>query len=423
MHTLFRLRPAQPAHLLRVSTLRVGLPVDVYSGDIWWQGYLRCDSVATAESAGEWHVFCHNTNDAVPVNVVAWEVELDGAPPADGTIRAGLTWCDGSWYHRSSMDGHEGLRLAEASMHVFEAAKPSRPVRRQLVADSSPAFGQRNSSEPVAKPQMTPAAIETLFLTRRRLQALLNAPGNDAAAVCRIISGTLVRTFDDPESVYASRLWIVASASVQGTASGVASIELREAGSSGSINATALCNVAPTGHDVVALFGSPAFDDLTLCGCRETAARLAAAQGTCVQSARSAIQPADAASHAALAERYATLATPLFGSPPGINPSATQVAADAHPRRVISAAALLLRPCTFHRCRKEPAAMALPRYCYYPPPPAERVPSGPFCVACLSQWSRQMHDDFGLWPEGGGPPASVTYGRVMRDARAAGALP
>ena len=410
-----RLRPAQPAHLLRISTLKVGLPVDIYTNDIWWEGYLRCESVATADSPGEWQAFCHHTNDTVTVNVAAWEAELDGTPPTDGTIRAGLSWNDGSWYHRPSMDGHEGMRLADAAS--FQAAQPSRPVRRQLVADAD-----QDSSEPVAKPLFTPAAIETLFLTRRRLQALLSAPGNDAAAVCRIISGALVRTFDDPESAYASRLWIVASASVQGTAGGLASIELLEAGSVGCSNASALCNMAPSGHDVAALMALPAFDALTMASCRETAARLAAAQGTCMQSARSAIQPADAASHAALAARYAALAHPVFGSLRTI-PHAMHVGADAQPRRSMSAAALLLRPCTFHRCRKVPAAMAFPRYCYYPPPPAERVPSGPFCVACLSQWSRQMQEDFGLWPEGGGPPASVTYGSVMRDARAAGALP
>ena len=387
----------------------------MYSADIWWEGYLRCESVATAESPGEWHVFCHHTNDAVSLDVAAWEAELDGTPPADGMIRAGLSWSGGSWYHRSSMDGQEGPRLAEAA--DFQVAQPSRPVRRQLVADAN-----QDSSEPVAKPLLTPMAIETLFMMRRRLQALLSAPGNDAKAVCRIIPGALVRTFDDPDSAYASRLWIVASASVQGTAGGLASIELREAGLVGCSTASVLSNVAPTGHDVAALMALPAFDALTLGGCRDAAARLAAAQGTCVQSARSALQPADAASHAVLAARYAVLALPVFGSPPGIIPHALQVGGDAQPRRAMSAAALLLRACTFHRCRKVPAAMALPRYCYYPPPPAERVPSGPFCVACLSQWSRQMQDDFGLWPEGGGPPASVTYGSVMRDARAAGAL-
>ena len=388
----------------------------MYSADIWWEGYLRCESVATAESPGEWQVFCHHTNDAVPVNVAAWEAGLDGAAPADGVIRAGMWWRSGSWHHRRSrFDGEEGVRLAEAA--DFLVAQPSRPVRRQLVADAN-----EDSSEPEAKPLFTPAAIETLFLTRRRLQALLGAPGNDAAAVCRIIPGALVRTFDDPESSYASRLWIVASASVQGAAGGLASIELREAGSVGCSNATVLCNMAPTGHDVAALMALPAFDALTLVGCREAAARLAAAQSACVQSARSALQPADAASHAALAAQYAASALPVFAALPGIIPHAMQIGGDAQPRRAVSGAALLLRPCTFHRCRKVPAAMALPRYCYYPPPPAERVPSGPFCVACLSQWSRQMQDDFGLWPEGGGPPASVTYGSVMRDARAAGAL-
>ena len=416
IHALIRLRPAQPAHLLRVSTLKVGLPVDVYAADIWWEGYLRCESVATAESPGEWHAFCHHTNDTVSVNVAAWEVEVDGAPPSEGMIRAGLFWNGGSWYHRPSMDGLEGARLAVAAS--IQAAQPSRPVRRQLVADPD-----QDGSEPVAKPLFTPTAIETLFLTRRRLQALLSAPGNDAAAVCRIISGALVRTFDDPESPYASRLWIVASASVHGTAGGLASIELFETGSIGCSHASALCNMAPSGHDVAALMALPAFDALTFVGCRETAARLAAAQGKCRQSARSAIQPADAASHATLAARYANSAHPVFGSLPGVIPHAMQSGAAAQSRRAMSAAALLLRPCTFHRCRNVPAAMAFPRYCYYPPPPAERVPSGPFCVACLSQWSRQMQDDFGLWPEGGGPPASVTYGTVMRDARAAGALP
>ena len=64
----------------------------------------------------------------------------------------------------------------------------------------------------------------------------------------------------------------------------------------------------------------------------------------------------------------------------------------------------------------------MPRYCYFPPPPAEQVASAPFCVACLRQWAKQMNDDFGLWPEGGGPPASVRYGDLMREAHVAGAV-
>ena len=397
--------------------------MDVYSSDVWWQGYLRCQSAATAESLGEWEVFCHRTNDSVAVDVSAWEAELDGAPPADGAIRAGLSWRGGSWYHRPSENSRGGERLVE---EVVEPAKQSRTVRRQLVADAVPDGVHAESGELTAKPLMTPAAVQALFVSRQQLQAFLELPGNDAAAVCRIIPGALVRSFTDPESAFASRLWVVASATVLGTTGGLASIELREAGSTDGIFASALCKTAPTGLDVAAWMTLPAFAELTLGGCRETAARLAAAQGKCIESARSVLQPADAAAHAALVARYGELATAVFdpaASLPPPLPHSAQVATGAPPaRRALSAAALPLRPCSFHRCRKLPEALALPRYWYYPPLPAERVPAGPFCVACLSQWSKQMQDDFGLWPEGCGPPACVSYGSVMRDARAVGAL-
>jgi hypothetical protein len=404
-----RLRPEQPANTWRVTTLVVGLAVDVYFNEVWWQGYLRCQSPATADFAGEWLVYCPETNDEVEVDVAAWEAELVGAQPVDGAIRSGLSWLDGVWLRRTGEDDQSIFSDATDN----DSPMPRRPVRRQLVPDSSLDGVSVSKGDPAARPLMTPAALEALFLPLGRLHTILEAHGNDVAALCGIIPGGFVRSFTDQDSVLASRLWIVASASVRSAAGGLASIELCDAESGDVILASALCNAAPTGLDLAALMSLPSFSELTLGGCREVAARLAVANGMSAQAARTVIQPADEAAHAALAAHYGTLATPVFGmgaaSLPGM-PDFERVAAAA------------LRPCTFHRCGAVPAAMALPRYCYYPPPPAERVPAGPFCVACLGQWSKQMQDDFGLWPEGGGPPSCVTYGSVMRDARAAGVL-
>ena len=401
------LRPEQPADTWRVTTLVVGLAVDIYFNEVWWQGYLRCQPPATAVSAGEWLVYCPETNDEVVVDVAAWEAELDAAPAVDGAIRAGLSWRDGIWYRRACEDDQSEFSDGTDNEPLMQR----RPVRRQLVPDSSLDGVSVSKGDPAARPLMTPAALEALFLPLGRLQAILEAHSNDVTALCEIMPGAFVRSFTDHDSVLASRLWVVASASVRSSAGGLASIELCDAESGDVILASELCNAAPTGLDVAALMASLSFSDLTLGGCRDVVARLAVAQGMSAQAARTVIQPADEAAYTALAAHYGTLATPVFGIGAALPIGMPDLFAAA-----------ALRPCTFHRCHAVPAAMALPRYCYYPPPPAQRVPAGPFCVACLSQWSKQMQDDFGLWPEGDGPPACVTYGTVMRDARAAGAI-
>ena len=247
------LRPEQPADTWRVTTLDVGLAVDVYFNEVWWQGYLRCQPPATAVSAGEWLVYCPETNDEVVVDVAAWEAELDAAPAVDGAIRAGLSWRDGIWYRRACEDDQS--MFSDSSDNEFPMM-PRRPVRRQLVPDSSLDGVSVSKGDPAARPLMTPSALEALSLPLERLQAILEARGND---VCKIIPGAFVRSFTDQDSVLASRLWIVASASVHSSAGGLASIELCDAESGDVILASALCNAAPTGLDVAALMASASF--------------------------------------------------------------------------------------------------------------------------------------------------------------------
>jgi hypothetical protein len=313
----------------------------------------------------------------------------------------------------------------------------------------------------------SPGALALIFLTRKRIMALVEAPGSTPDSVRAALPGCIVRTYDHAVGGggCTSRLWVVRDAYMRRAyhtaADALDAIELFEHHTSADAESKPvfckmLSDVAPSGEMCGAFLGTPAAKLMQLAACRAIALRLAVAEGVPLaeEMVDNAMRSYTPEAHDAAVERYSvdpmkpawTLVDPYKRSVGGAIGKLATVATDPVAQARLQAASppppeAAAAPeggagggagggaaaggaqetparCTFHRCRRVPAALAMPHYCYNPPPPAPEQVAGPFCVLCLASWAKHMPAGFAMWRADQGPPATTPYTAVLEQARA-----
>ena len=563
---LSSLRPPPPPESLRVPYLEEGIPVDVYSSDVWWQGVLRrkersvddgdseSDSGGSVggTSAGEdpsrWEVYCKATRDTVNLHPSepgrrAGGVPSGGsgsgsgsgsatghgdngaAPPvADGMLRAGLEWRrdDGVWLLRTNgttpfdpvqlarggaaaatahtpggskrgadRAGDEGVASKRAAGARARRGRDADDDREDECDDGSDgaAFAPRTAvtaggalsvcpggtrvkskaktrrggnvdddaggvappavpapGDDPSRPLLIPTALASLFITRERLKALLDAPGATPASVCAMLPGCLARTYETPAGAAgsthtASRMWVVRSARMRSAAASAAGalacMELVEdtgrAADSNVFAGATLAERPPGGTEAALFIESSAAKSLTLARCRAVAANLATAYGIVPFDADTRVPPHSAAGHAELCRFYLKNGSaPAFTllAPP--NRTAGAAIVTLATTAVHTAAAEAAQPigasagvgsnsaapaCAYAKCKRAASTLGAPHYCYLPPPNegdvAPPAAQGPFCLTCIARFSKHFTPGFGLWRHGQGPPPTTTVEEVL----------